>query len=1128
MIFDELLAQTAQLLQREQRVSYRGLKRRFSLDDDLLEDLKEELIGAKRVARDEDGRFLIWVGDAASPQVDPPSATRSATASAPVGTADAERRQLTVMFCDLVGSTALSEQLDPEELRETVRAYQAICGESICRYDGYVTQHLGDGLLAYFGFPTAHEDDSQRAVRAALEIAANVGARCSAALPGGSVPLQVRIGIHTGLVVIGEIGGSQKREILALGETPNLAARLQSSAKPDSVVISAATERLVSGLFDCRALGALRLKGLSATVGAFRVVRARDGAATPRGRTPLVGRTAELEQLRAAWVRAQRGIGEFVFLSGEAGIGKSRLVQELRDEVGNEDALRIELRCSAYHQSSALHPIIEHLQRILKFRRDESSQSRFAKLQQMLRHYRFPRAETLPLLADLLSLPLPDGTAMPALQPQKQKRDTMEMSVDWMLEDADRLPVLLICEDLQWADASTLELVQLLLNRSLTSRLLIVLTFRPEFRPPWDLPSPATALALTRLDRDGSVALIAKMTGERALPGEVTAQIVTKTDGVPLFVEELTKMVLESGLCREVDGRYELTRALPEFAIPATIQDSLTARLDRLAPVREIAQFAAVLGREFSYELIKAIAPFDGNALDDGLKQLVDAELVSQRGVPPHADYRFRHALVRDTAYQSLLKNKRRQLHETAARALEKQFREIAEAQPEIVARHYTEAGVAAAAVSYWLKAGQRAAHRSAYVEAMSHLTNGLGLLDAWPDADDRLAQELALRSVLGPVLIATKGWSAAETHASYARTRDLSAQLGQTPQLFRALSGIVSANVLEGRLQEARELGHQLLILADQMGDPSLTMEAHNSLGITMLYLGAPTLAREHLERAVAIGDTDRSAAKSAAALTAQNPGVAARAHLAVPLWMLGYPDQALRSSRKALVLARELAQPFSVAYALLSNALLHSFRREAQAALEMASELIAVCRDRGFSQLWLGSGMSVFGWSLLQLGRAADGVAQLRAGIEAIRAAGTELVVPYYSGLLADAYASLGQVDAGLQAVQDGLGVVAKTGERLWEAELHRLKGELTQRAAGGVGTTDAEACFMDALAIAREQRAAAIELRAATSLARVWRTRDRPRDAQRLLTDALARFDEGLATGDIKDARELLRND
>ncbi|HEV8712458.1 MAG TPA: adenylate/guanylate cyclase domain-containing protein, partial [Candidatus Binatia bacterium] len=688
------------------------------------------------------------------------------------------------MFCDLVGSTPLAEQLDPEELREVVRVYQETCAAVIHRFEGYIARYVGDALLVYFGYPLAHEDDAQRAVRAGLGIVEAVHE-----LPLSSMrlphPLQVRIGIHSGLVVVGEMGNRDYREAMALGETPNVAARLQGIAEPDALVISAATHRLLGGLFESHDLGPQTLKGVSAPVRVVRIlgeshVRSRLEGAAATGLTPLVGREEEVGLLLKHWGQVKESQGQVVLLSGEAGIGKSRLLQVLTERGAKETHTRLECRCSPYYQNTALYPVIDLLQRVLQFKREDSPEEKLLKLEEMLTcrggsetRPHLSLQEVLPLFASLLSLPLPDRYPALTLTPQKQKEKTQQAVLTWLLREAERQPVCFDVEDLHWADPSTLEFLGLLIDQTPTARLLVVLTFRPEFVLPWPSRSYVTPISLGRLVRAQTEAMVERVTGGKALPAEILQQIVSKTDGVPLFVEELTKMVLESGLLREEDGHYVGVHGqapLPPLAIPSTLQDSLMARLDRLSTVKEVAQLGATLGRKFSYELLQAVASMNEASLQQALAKLVEAEVLYQRGLPPQARYLFKHALIQDAAYQSLLKSRRQHYHRQIAQVLEERFSEIKETQPELLAHHYTEAGLTAQAIPYWQKAGQRAAQHSANTEAISHLTKGLELLKTLPDAPERAQQELTLQITLGGPLIATKGYTAAEVERVYAR----------------------------------------------------------------------------------------------------------------------------------------------------------------------------------------------------------------------------------------------------------------------------------------------------------------------------------------------------------------------
>src|SRR5712692_2218998 len=703
MTFDELLAQVVELLQHQGRVSYGALKRRFALDDDYLQDLKDELIDAQRVAVDEEGKVLVWVGEAeggekakgAKGEKEKDSGLRTPNSELISG----ERRQLTVMFCDLVGSTALSTQLDPEELRAVIQAYRATCATIIRRFEGHLAKYLGDGLLVYFGYPLAHEDDAARAVRAGLDILAELPQLNERMQSGvgatGRSPLQIRIGIHTGLVVAGEMGvGDQPEPLAIVGETPNLAARLQQEAHPNTVVISAATSHLIQGYFACADLGLHEVKGAPAPLQVYRVlgesgVQGRLEVAARRGLTPLVGREQESGLLLECWEEVKEGRGQEVLLSGEAGIGKSRLVRVLRERIAGEARAWLECRCSPYRQNSALYPIIDLVQRVFQFSRDDSPEEKLRKLE-VGAHSRAPlQTDTIPLLAHLLSLPLPERYPPLNLTPQRQKQKTLEALLTWLLAEAERQPVPFIVEDPHWADPSTLEFLGLLIEQVPTARLLTILAFRPEFTPPWPSRSHLTHLTLQRLPRKQVEEIVEKIAGDKALPAAVVQQIVAKTDGVPLFVEELTKMVVESGLS------VGATHASPlPLAIPVTLHDALMARLDRLGPTKELAQLGATLGREFNYELLRAVSPVDETALQQGLRQLVEAELLYQRGLPPQATYLFKHALIQDAAYQSLLKSTRQQYHRQIAQVLEERFPETIEIHPELLAHHYTEAGL--------------------------------------------------------------------------------------------------------------------------------------------------------------------------------------------------------------------------------------------------------------------------------------------------------------------------------------------------------------------------------------------------------------------------------------------------
>ena len=1136
MDFVAVVDQVIVLLRQRGRVTYSTLKRQFQLDDAALEDVKNELIEGQRLAVDERGNVLVWTGDPALP-VSPtslsPLPVPPSVAPAPP---EAERRQLTVLFCDLVDSTVLASQLDPEDLREVVRAYQDTCAKVIARFEGYIAQYLGDGLLVYFGYPQAHEDDAQRAVRAGLGIIEALEQLNTPLTQARGVQLAVRLGVHTGLVVVGEVGGGTRQEQLALGETPNLAARLQGIAAPNTLVISATTFQLLGGFFACQPLGTPLLKGQAQPLAVYRVLyesmaRSRLEAVGSTGWTPLVGREQEIALLMERWAQVKEGVGQVVLLSGEAGIGKSRLVQMLKEHVATEpQAWLTPCQGSPYHQNTALYPWIDLLERVaLRFEREETPAQKFSKLEGFLVQYGLSLTETVPLFAALLSLPLPADYAPLLVSPEQQKQRTFHALLTILLRIAAQQPVLVVMEDLHWMDPSTLEFLSLLVDQGPTVRILVLLTFRPDFSPPWTGRAHLTQVTLNRLPRRQAAEMTSQVVHGKRLPHEVVEQVVAKTDGVPLFVEELTKMVLESGLLQEREAHYELSGPLPPLAIPATLHDSLMARLDRLATVKGLAQLGATLGREFSYELLQAVSPWDEGTLRHGLQQLVAAEFLYQQGLPPQATYLFKHALIQDAAYQSLLRSTRQHHHQHIAQVLESRFPALCEMQPELLAHHYTEASLLAHAVPYWQRAGQRALERSANVEAVAHLTQGLELLSTLPDTPERVQQELAMQTTLGPALVATKGFAAPEVLRTYARARELCQQAGETPQVFQVLRGLWYFYLIRSELRTALELGKHLLTLAQQVGDPVLGVEAHYALGLTFNYLGKFADAQTHLAQGIALYNPQQH--QTHTVRYGQDPGVACRAYGAANLWWLGYPEQALQWSHEALRLARELAHPFSLGFALFLTSWVPQFRREGLLTYERTEAAIALAAEQGFAQFEAG-GTIFRGWALaarsLELGPGQEpreeGIAQIQQGMAAWRATGAEALRPYYLALLAEASGKRGQVDEGLHLLAEALAVANDTGECRWDAELHRLKGELLL-ARSAEPHAEAETCLRQALNIAHGQQAKSYELRAAMSLARLWQQQGKRTEAYTLLAPIYGWFTEGFDTADLHEAKALL---
>jgi predicted ATPase len=801
------------------------------------------------------------------------------------------------------------------------------------------------------------------------------------------------------------------------------------------------------------------------------------------------------------WQQVKAGQGHIVLLTGDAGIGKSRLVQVLKDYVANEPHVRWECRSAEYAQNTALFPLTDLFQRILQFETGDTSDEKLGKLQHALSQYRLPLEETVPLFAPLLTLPLPEHHYPPLhLSPQRMRQKTLEAIVAILLELAEHQPVLFIVEDLHWTDPTTLELLNLVLDQTPTVSLLTLLTCRPHFQPSWSHRSYLSEVTVNRLAQDQIERMTTHVTGGKPLPPQVLVQITEKTDGIPLFVEEMTKAILESGSLKAVDDHYELAGSLSTFAIPVTLQDSLMARLDRLMTGKVIAQLGATIGRQFSYELLQKISTLDGRTLPRELGRLVAAELVYQRGLPPQATYTFKHALIQDIAYQSLLKSTRQQYHQRIAQVLEEQFPETTETQPELLAHHYTEAGLTEQSIAYWYKAGQKASEGSAHVEAISHLHQGLALLQTLPETPERTRREVDMLIALGVSLNATQGQAAPEVGQTYTRARQLCQHLGNPHQLFPVLRGLWTYHLVRAEMQTAHALGEQLLTLAQQRQDSTMLLAAHLAVGATWFWLGAVAAAHTHCAQGISSYDVG-----------------------ALGLWSLGYPDQGLARNEEVVTLAQQHADPHSLSFALNRAAMFHQLRLEVQAAQERAEASISLATDQGFPQ-WKATGVCLRGWALTRQGKVQEGIEQLHQGLTAYRATGAELGLPYYLALLAEAYDTMGQPEAGFTVLVEALTVVDKTGTRWNESELHRLKGALLLQQSSN-NQHEAETCFQHAIRIAQNQQAKSWELRAATSLARLWQQQGKRQEAHDLLASVYNWFTEGFDTADLKDAKALL---
>ena len=1045
-------------------------------------------------------------------------------APAPAPAPEAERRQLTVMFVDLVGSTALSSKLDPEDLREVLRAYQETCAEAVARFEGHVAKYIGDGLLVYFGYPQAHEDDAQRAVKAGLGIVENVGSLNLRLAEDYRIELKVRVGINTGLVVAGEMGGGATREADAIvGETPNVAARLEGLAKPNTVAISAATHALVEGLFECDDLGPRRLKGISEKVPVYRArgesaAASRFEAAAERGLTPLVGREEEIGLLMKRWEQAQDGEGQVVLLSGEAGVGKSRIVRAFRDRLEGDSHSRVLYYGSAYHRNSALYPAIDQLERALRFARYDGPAEKLDKLEAVLGGLGLPVAEAAPPLASLLSLPVEERYKPPELSPQQLKTKMLEAAVAIFAAMAVQAPVLMVVEDAHWIDPSTVELLSLAIDRLPAARLLLLITFRPEFESPWAGQANLTLHALNRLGRRECTKMVAEVTGGKALPAEVLDRIVAKTDGVPLYVEELTKTVLESGQLKEESAGYVLTGPLPRLAIPDSLKDSLMARLDRLAPVKEVAQLAAIIGRNFSYELLAAASPLSDAEIAGALDKLVASRLVYRRGLPPEVRYEFKHALVRDAAYASLLKVKRQEIHQRIAKVLGDRFPETTE--PELLAHHYTEAGLSEQAAGYWHRAGERAVKRSANVEAVAHLQKGIALLEPLPSAPDNIRKEIELHTTLGVALMSIKGYTSPEAERVYERTKELCEEAGDRSGLFAALWGLWMNRQTSVRFESAGELIDQLLPLAEEEQDGALILQAHHAAWTTSFSRGELMRTMEHAEEGGRLYDISKHRSH-AARYAGHDPGVCGLNFAAASSWILGYPERARDRVAETLELAQQLEHPISSGLAHSYAAVVHRFRGESSLARAEAKAAVSVAKKHGFvGGMWLALAAITEASILAQEGHGKTAILQART---ILKGKGPPLYRPFYFASLAEMCVRSNRYKEALSALDVGLALIEKTGERWWESELHRLKGEVLL--AQGGGEKDAATCFRRAGDIAELRSARSLQLRAATSLARLWQTQKKSKEARDLLAPVYGWFTEGFETPDLKDAKALL---
>ena len=1048
---------------------------------------------------------------------DPGFGIMAASQRAEIGVA--ERRQLTVMLCDLVGSTALAERHDPEDFSEVVTSFLACCADVAKRFDGYIARYMGDGLLVYFGYPEASEHDAERAILAGLAIVSAV----RALRPRWGLTLETRVGIATGEVVVGDlIGTGVSQEPPAVGRTAHVAARLQGLAEPNSVAVSDATYRLARGFFEWLDLGNILLKGFAEPVQAWRALRERQVASrfeashTAADLWPLVDRRAERTLLSRWWSRVEASEGHVVQLSGEPGIGKSRLVVELVANLADKAFTTLRYYCSPYHQSSALYPIIKQLEGAARLLHDEPPEKKLDRIEDLLTRTGAAVDATAPLLASLLSLPIEPRYAPLNFTAQQLKFRTLEALEAWVVRLTTKQTTLMVFEDLHWADPTTLELLDRLVERVHDLPVLLLMTFRPDFASPWENRPHVKTLILQRLPQDDCMQLAKGIAGVSQVPSGVLDRIVAHADGVPLFLEELTKTVLQTS---DLGGQREGT--LQNVHVPETLQDALMARLDRLGRWKEVAQIGALIGPRFSFKMLTALVPSEEEAAV-ALQHLLAVGLIRSEGSPPEAVYTFRHALLQDVAVASLLRSRRESLHIRIARTLESEFPQTALAEPELLAWHYSSAGLVEPAVDWSLSAAKREMQRSANIEAIDHLRKGLELLKTLPDSPERDRRELDLQTHLGAALTAAKGFAAPEVRDAYVRARSLCAHLEDPSQVFPVLRGLWVYHLVRAEWRQAQDLSEQMLELSERKNDVGYQLEGHRALGMTLLWRGELRRAHERFELGYNAYNPEQH--HRHAVVYGNDPGVACLAHGGYVLSVLGHLEQALAHGAKAVALARRQAHPFSVVQALIYCAFIHHTRREPQQVLKFAKESMRLAREHGFP-FWLAEARMMDGWAQCEQGAACAGLAQLQQGFTEFLDTGALMDRPRWLSVLAEAHARCNQPDAGLRALTEGLIVVDETGERFYEARLLGLLGDILFLRGGLNAERDAETAYLKSLKVARQQGAKVWELRTATSLTRLWGLQGRAREGLDLLASLYGWFDEGFDTPDLVDAKVLL---
>ncbi len=1156
MTFDEILAQTLDLLQRQGRVSYRALKRRFALDDDYLEDLKAELIDAQRVAADEDGKVLVWSGGSGTAPGSDNNHKRAPLSYTPTHLVEkilnsrealqGERKQVTVLFADLKGSMELLADRDPEEARRLLDPVLELLIEAVHRYEGTVNQVLGDGVMALFGAPLAHEDHAMRACYAAVWMQDAIGRYAEELRRRQGLDVQIRVGLNSGEVVVRSIGNDLHMDYTAVGQTTHLAARMEQLARPGTTLMTTNTLRLAEGFVEVTALGPVPVKGLNDPIEIYELMRARPlrsrlRAAAAHGLTRFVGREVEIEQLQRALERAGGGHGQVVAVIGEPGVGKSRLFYEFIHSHRAQGWFVLESFSVSYGKATAYLPVIDLLKTYFHIDDRDETRTIRAKVTGHVLTLDETLRDTIPALLALLEA-LPKEDPFQSLDPSQRRQRTLDALKRLLLRESQVQPLLAVFENLHWIDSETQAFLNSLIESLPTARLLLLVNYRPEYQHAWGSKTYYTQLRLDPLARESAAELLHALLGDDASLQLLTRLLIDRTAGNPFFLEESVRALVETQVLVGERGAYRQVQPLQTIQVPATVQAVLAARIDRLpADEKRLLQTAAVVGTDFPFPLLQAVAEVPEAELRRSLTYLQAAEFIYETRLFPELEYTFKHALTYQVAYESLLQERRRELHTRIMEALEALTGDRLSEQVERLAHHALRGEVWDKALTYFQQAGNKTAARSAHIEAIGHLTTALDLLKRLPDAPHHIAQELALQTTLGSALMATRGYAAPEVEQAYGRARELCRQVEETPELCRVLVGLHMFYRQRAELQTSYEVGKQLLTLAQSVQDPQFLLVAHQALGTTLYFMGEFVQAREHLEQGVKLYDPWQHS--SQAILYGQDPGVICLATLARALWALGYPDQAVQRLQESLTLARQLSHPFSLSFALYFAAVIYQYLQQVQAAQEHTEALMALSIEQGFRQR-LAQGRILLGWTLVEQGRVAEGIVQLRQSVAAYGATGADLGRSSYLALLAEGYGKGGQAEEGLAVLAEALGVVDEHDIRFNEAELYRLKGELLLRQLAERGSwptapaepctlpgiehpvlTAAETCFRQALDTASRQGAKSLELRAAISLSRLWQRQGKSAAARELLAEIHGWFTQGFDTVDLQAAKALL---